>query len=198
VCWKPCSSCWSLYLLQEEFLSAPIHSPLWFAVSVLQVPALLRHFWRCPSPWFPRCFLCSLAFIHLLMSLPCFVWSPNFVFYLFSLQALRSNLIIPVYDKPGLAFLGPMGDIDPMRWLILKLAEYLLSTPLWIWPIGILALGLGQAMSKAEKLVPQGLCEEQRILGAIQDQSMHHFIFVWDIPKWISSDSCLLFLVWCD
>jgi hypothetical protein len=28
VCWKPCSSCWSLYLLWEEFLSAPIHSPL--------------------------------------------------------------------------------------------------------------------------------------------------------------------------
>jgi hypothetical protein len=28
VCWKPCSSCWSLHLLREEFLSAPIHSPL--------------------------------------------------------------------------------------------------------------------------------------------------------------------------
>jgi hypothetical protein len=27
VCWKPCSSCWSLHLLQEEFLSASIHSP---------------------------------------------------------------------------------------------------------------------------------------------------------------------------
>jgi hypothetical protein len=27
VCSKPCSSCWSLYLLREEFLSAPIHSP---------------------------------------------------------------------------------------------------------------------------------------------------------------------------
>jgi hypothetical protein len=27
MCWKPCSSCWSLHLLQEEFLSAPIHSP---------------------------------------------------------------------------------------------------------------------------------------------------------------------------
>jgi hypothetical protein len=27
VCWKPCSSCWSLHLLREEFLSAPIHSP---------------------------------------------------------------------------------------------------------------------------------------------------------------------------
>jgi hypothetical protein len=27
VCWKPCSSCWSFYLLREEFLSAPIHSP---------------------------------------------------------------------------------------------------------------------------------------------------------------------------
>jgi hypothetical protein len=38
MCWKPCSSCWSLPLLQEEFLSAPIHSPpLWFAVSVLQI-----------------------------------------------------------------------------------------------------------------------------------------------------------------
>jgi hypothetical protein len=36
VCWKPCSSCWSIHLLREEFLSAPIHSPpLWFAVSVL-------------------------------------------------------------------------------------------------------------------------------------------------------------------
>jgi hypothetical protein len=36
VCWKPRSSCWSLHLLREEFLSAPIHSPpLWFAVSVL-------------------------------------------------------------------------------------------------------------------------------------------------------------------
>jgi hypothetical protein len=28
VCWKSCSSCWSFHLLQEEFLSAPIHSPL--------------------------------------------------------------------------------------------------------------------------------------------------------------------------
>jgi hypothetical protein len=28
VCWKPCSSCWSLHLLQEEFLSTPIHYPL--------------------------------------------------------------------------------------------------------------------------------------------------------------------------
>jgi hypothetical protein len=28
VCWKPCSSCWSFHLLQEEFLSALIHSPL--------------------------------------------------------------------------------------------------------------------------------------------------------------------------
>jgi hypothetical protein len=28
VCWKPCSSCRSLHLLREEFLSAPIHSPL--------------------------------------------------------------------------------------------------------------------------------------------------------------------------
>jgi hypothetical protein len=28
VYWKPCSSCWSLHLLREEFLSAPIHSPL--------------------------------------------------------------------------------------------------------------------------------------------------------------------------
>jgi hypothetical protein len=28
MCWKPSSSCWSLYLLREEFLSAPIHSPL--------------------------------------------------------------------------------------------------------------------------------------------------------------------------
>jgi hypothetical protein len=28
VCWKPCSSCWSFHLLREEFLWAPIHSPL--------------------------------------------------------------------------------------------------------------------------------------------------------------------------
>jgi hypothetical protein len=28
VCWKPCSSCRSLHLLREEFLSAPIHFPL--------------------------------------------------------------------------------------------------------------------------------------------------------------------------
>jgi hypothetical protein len=28
VCWKPCLSCWSLYLLREEFLSAPIRSLL--------------------------------------------------------------------------------------------------------------------------------------------------------------------------
>jgi hypothetical protein len=28
VCWKPCTSCWSFHLLREEFLSAPIHSPL--------------------------------------------------------------------------------------------------------------------------------------------------------------------------
>jgi hypothetical protein len=27
MCWKPCSSCSSLHLLREEFLSAPIHSP---------------------------------------------------------------------------------------------------------------------------------------------------------------------------
>jgi hypothetical protein len=38
VCWKPCLSCWSLHLLREEFLSAPIHSPpLWITVSVLQL-----------------------------------------------------------------------------------------------------------------------------------------------------------------
>jgi hypothetical protein len=36
VCWKPCSSCSSLYLLREEFISAPIHSlPLWFVIPVL-------------------------------------------------------------------------------------------------------------------------------------------------------------------
>jgi hypothetical protein len=41
VCWKPCSSCRSFHLLREEFLSAPIHSPLlWFVVSVLQNPRL--------------------------------------------------------------------------------------------------------------------------------------------------------------
>jgi hypothetical protein len=28
VCWKPRSSCWSFHLLREEFLSAPIQSPL--------------------------------------------------------------------------------------------------------------------------------------------------------------------------
>jgi hypothetical protein len=28
VCLRPCSSCWSFHLLREEFLSAPIHSPL--------------------------------------------------------------------------------------------------------------------------------------------------------------------------
>jgi hypothetical protein len=28
VCWKSCSSCRSFHLLREEFLSAPIHSPL--------------------------------------------------------------------------------------------------------------------------------------------------------------------------
>jgi hypothetical protein len=28
VCWKPCSPCWSFHLIREEFLSAPIHSPL--------------------------------------------------------------------------------------------------------------------------------------------------------------------------
>jgi hypothetical protein len=27
VCWKSCSSCWSLHLIREEFLLAPIHSP---------------------------------------------------------------------------------------------------------------------------------------------------------------------------
>jgi hypothetical protein len=35
VCWKPCSSCWSLYLLRQKFLSAPIHSP---------PPSLVRRF----------------------------------------------------------------------------------------------------------------------------------------------------------
>jgi hypothetical protein len=35
VCWKSCSSCWSLYPLREEFLSAPIHSP---------PPSLVRRF----------------------------------------------------------------------------------------------------------------------------------------------------------
>jgi hypothetical protein len=34
VCWKLCSSCWSFYLLLEELLSAPIHSP----------PSLVRRF----------------------------------------------------------------------------------------------------------------------------------------------------------
>jgi hypothetical protein len=28
VCWKPRSSCWSFHLLRQEFLSAPIHTPL--------------------------------------------------------------------------------------------------------------------------------------------------------------------------
>jgi hypothetical protein len=28
VCWKPCSTCWSFHLIREDFLSAPIHSPL--------------------------------------------------------------------------------------------------------------------------------------------------------------------------
>jgi hypothetical protein len=44
MCWKPCLSSWSLHLLREEFLSAPIHfPPLWFAVSVLHpVACLLR------------------------------------------------------------------------------------------------------------------------------------------------------------
>jgi hypothetical protein len=37
MCGKSCSSCWSLYLHREEFLSARIPSPLWFAVSVLQL-----------------------------------------------------------------------------------------------------------------------------------------------------------------
>jgi hypothetical protein len=35
-------------------------------------------------------------------------------FYLF-LQELRSNLIIPVHGKPELAFLRPMGDVDPIE-----------------------------------------------------------------------------------
>jgi hypothetical protein len=43
VCWKLCSSCWSLHLHREEFLSAPIHSPpLCFTVSVLQRSARSR------------------------------------------------------------------------------------------------------------------------------------------------------------
>jgi hypothetical protein len=33
-------------------------------------------------------------------------------FYLF-IQELRSNLTIPVDDKPKLVFLGSMGDVDP-------------------------------------------------------------------------------------
>jgi hypothetical protein len=32
-----------------------------------------------------------------------------------SLQELRSHLTIPVDDKPGLTFLGPMGDTDPIE-----------------------------------------------------------------------------------
>jgi hypothetical protein len=35
------------------------------------------------------------------------------IFLHLSLQELRSNFVIPVNDKPGLAFLGPMGDVDP-------------------------------------------------------------------------------------
>jgi hypothetical protein len=34
-------------------------------------------------------------------------------FLLLNFQELRSNLTIPVVDKPRLVFLGPMGDVDP-------------------------------------------------------------------------------------
>jgi hypothetical protein len=40
-------------------------------------------------------------------------WLSHFTSLYLFLQELRSNTIIPVDDKPGLAFLGPMGDIDP-------------------------------------------------------------------------------------
>jgi hypothetical protein len=56
----------------------------------------------------PQVFLLPSCF-YFLMLLPCFA---KVLLYLF-FQELRSNLIIPIDDKPGLAFLGPMGDVDP-------------------------------------------------------------------------------------
>jgi hypothetical protein len=52
VCCKSCSSSWSLYLLQEEFLSAPFTPPLCFAVSVLHLPRAPRqpYFWNVLPP----------------------------------------------------------------------------------------------------------------------------------------------------
>jgi hypothetical protein len=49
VCWKPCSSYWSFRLLREEFLSAPIHSPL------SESP------YRSFSSWLPGCRLWQAA-----------------------------------------------------------------------------------------------------------------------------------------
>jgi hypothetical protein len=58
MCWKLCSSCWSLHLLREEFLSAPIHShPLWFAVSVLQLPPRVAFF---SHIGYARCYCSSM------------------------------------------------------------------------------------------------------------------------------------------
>jgi hypothetical protein len=57
---------------------------------------------------FPRYFFCFLAFLSSLYF--CLKFQ---IFLHLSLQELRSNFVIPVNDKPGLAFLGPMGDVDP-------------------------------------------------------------------------------------
>jgi hypothetical protein len=43
VCWKSCSSCWCLHLLREEFLSAPIHSPLSGSPYRSFITPLLQH-----------------------------------------------------------------------------------------------------------------------------------------------------------
>jgi hypothetical protein len=48
-------------------------------------------------------------------ALPRFIW--------FFLQELRSNLTIPIDDKPGLTFLGPMGDADPTEMINLEIGQ---------------------------------------------------------------------------
>jgi hypothetical protein len=41
-----------------------------------------------------------------------------------------------------------MGDVDPTERINLKLAEFLSNMLLWIWPIGMVALGLGRGTPK--------------------------------------------------
>jgi hypothetical protein len=82
VCWKPCSSCWSLHLLREEFLLAPIPSP----------PYLVRRIG--PSKGSETCLLqVILLFAFVWLSIACWSFFFSFLFFFFSLLLLYMGAV---------------------------------------------------------------------------------------------------------